>query len=30
MTKRAHKMGIKSVLTGDGSDELFLEYERHT
>lgn len=30
MAKKAHEMGIKSILTGDGSDELFLGYERHT
>lgn len=29
MAKRAHELGLKTVLTGDGSDELFLGYERH-
>src|SRR6266568_2448484 len=29
MAKRARDLGIKSVLTGDGSDEFFLGYERH-
>lgn len=29
MAKRARELGIKSVLTGDGSDEFFLGYERH-
>jgi asparagine synthase (glutamine-hydrolysing) len=29
MAKRAKELGIKSVLTGDGSDEFFLGYERH-
>lgn len=29
MAKRAHDLGIKTVLTGDGSDEFFLGYERH-
>ncbi|OPH47987.1 asparagine synthase (glutamine-hydrolyzing) [Paenibacillus ferrarius] len=29
MAKRAKEMGLKSVLTGDGSDEFFLGYERH-
>lgn len=29
MAKRAHELGIKTVLTGDGSDEFFLGYERH-
>lgn len=29
MAKRAREMGIKTVLTGDGSDEFFLGYERH-
>ncbi len=29
MAKRAHELGIKSVITGDGSDEFFLGYERH-
>lgn len=28
MAKRAKELGIKSVLTGDGSDEFFLGYER--
>lgn len=28
MAKRARELGIKSVLTGDGSDEFFLGYER--
>lgn len=30
MARRAHELGIKSVLTGDGSDEFFLGYERIT
>jgi asparagine synthase (glutamine-hydrolysing) len=30
MAKRARDLGIKTVLTGDGSDEFFLGYERHT
>jgi asparagine synthase (glutamine-hydrolysing) len=29
MAKRAQQLGIKSVLTGDGSDEFFIGYERH-
>ncbi len=29
MAKRARELGIKSVMTGDGSDELFLGYARH-
>ncbi|MFA5770310.1 MAG: asparagine synthase (glutamine-hydrolyzing) [Patescibacteria group bacterium] len=29
MAKRAHELGLKSVLTGDGSDEFFLGYQRH-
>jgi asparagine synthase (glutamine-hydrolysing) len=29
MAKRAKDLGIKSVLTGDGSDEFFLGYQRH-
>ena len=29
MAKRARDLGIKSILTGDGSDEFFLGYERH-
>lgn len=29
MAKRAKELGIKSVLTGDGSDEFFLGYARH-
>ncbi|OGH24079.1 MAG: hypothetical protein A2698_00555, partial [Candidatus Levybacteria bacterium RIFCSPHIGHO2_01_FULL_42_15] len=29
MAKRAHELGVKSVLTGDGSDEFFLGYARH-
>ncbi len=29
MAKRAKELGIKSILTGDGSDEFFLGYERH-
>lgn len=29
MAKRAKELGIKSVLTGDGSDEFFLGYQRH-
>jgi asparagine synthase (glutamine-hydrolysing) len=29
MSQRAKEIGIKSVLTGDGSDELFLGYKRH-
>ncbi len=29
MAKRARELGLKSVLTGDGSDEFFLGYERH-
>ncbi|MBA9088681.1 asparagine synthetase B (glutamine-hydrolyzing) [Fontibacillus solani] len=29
MSKRAKEIGLKSVLTGDGSDEFFLGYERH-
>ncbi len=29
MAKRTHELGIKSVLTGDGSDEFFLGYARH-
>lgn len=29
MAKRAHQLGIKSIMTGDGSDEFFLGYERH-
>lgn len=29
MAKRARELGIKSVVTGDGSDEFFLGYERH-
>lgn len=28
MAKRARELGIKSVLTGDGSDEFFLGYQR--
>lgn len=28
MAKRAHELGVKSVLTGDGSDEFFLGYKR--
>lgn len=28
MAKRAKELGVKSVLTGDGSDEFFLGYER--
>lgn len=27
--KRARELGIKSVLTGDGSDEFFIGYDRH-
>lgn len=30
MAKRARELGIKTVITGDGSDEFFLGYERHT
>ncbi len=29
MAKRARELGIKSVITGDGSDEFFMGYERH-
>jgi len=29
MAKRAKEVGVKSVLTGDGSDEFFLGYDRH-
>ena len=29
MAQRARELGIKSVLTGDGSDEFFLGYDRH-
>jgi asparagine synthase (glutamine-hydrolysing) len=29
MAKRAQELGIKSVLTGDGSDEFFVGYDRH-
>lgn len=29
MAKRARELGIKSVLTGDGSDEFFIGYDRH-
>jgi asparagine synthase (glutamine-hydrolysing) len=29
MAKRASELGIKTVLTGDGSDEFFLGYARH-
>jgi asparagine synthase (glutamine-hydrolysing) len=29
MAERAHELGVKSVLTGDGSDEFFLGYDRH-
>lgn len=29
MAKRAEELGIKSVLTGDGSDEFFIGYDRH-
>lgn len=29
MAKRARELGVKSVITGDGSDEFFLGYERH-
>jgi asparagine synthase (glutamine-hydrolysing) len=29
MAKRARELGIKSVITGDGSDEFFLGYDRH-
>jgi asparagine synthase (glutamine-hydrolysing) len=29
MAKRANELGIKTVLTGDGSDEFFLGYGRH-
>lgn len=28
MAKKAHELGIKSVLTGDGSDEFFIGYAR--
>lgn len=28
MAKRANELGIKSILTGDGSDEFYLGYER--
>lgn len=28
MAKRAREMGIKTIITGDGSDEFFLGYER--
>ncbi len=28
MAKRAREMGIKSIITGDGSDEFFLGYQR--
>lgn len=28
MSKRAKELGIKTIITGDGSDELFLGYER--
>ncbi len=29
LARRAHELGIKTVLTGDGSDEIFLGYERY-
>ena len=29
LAKRAQELGIKSVLTGDGSDEFFIGYSRH-
>jgi asparagine synthase (glutamine-hydrolysing) len=29
LSKRAQELGIKSVLTGDGSDEFFIGYNRH-
>ncbi len=29
MSKRARELGIKTVITGDGSDEFFLGYDRH-
>lgn len=29
MAKRARSLGIKSVITGDGSDEFFMGYDRH-
>ena len=29
MAERAKNLGIKSVLTGDGSDEFFIGYDRH-
>ena len=29
MAQRAKELGIKTVITGDGSDEFFLGYERH-
>ena len=29
MAKRARELGVKTVLTGDGSDEFFLGYDRH-
>lgn len=29
MAKRAKELGLKSVITGDGSDEFFLGYDRH-
>lgn len=29
LAKRAQELGIKSVLTGDGSDEFFIGYNRH-
>lgn len=29
LAKRAQELGVKSVLTGDGSDEFFIGYNRH-
>ena len=30
LTKKIHKMGIKTVLSGEGSDELFLGYDNYS